>query len=65
MRARQNKDNSFVHLISDEKLAEFKGMSLRARLHWLEVANVFVNKAIGTRRRALFDSRFETLISKK
>jgi hypothetical protein len=65
MRGQHNKDNSFVYLISDEKIAEFRGMSLRARLHWLEVANVFVNKAIGARRRALFDSRFEALISKK
>ena len=65
MRNNKNKDSGFVHIISDENLAEFKGMSLRTRLHWLEDANVFVNKAIGFRRRAFFDSGFEALVSKK
>ena len=65
MRDNQNKYRSFVHIISDKKLAEFRNMSLMARLHWLEDANAFVNKALGVRKRALFDSRFEALISKK
>jgi hypothetical protein len=65
MRTSQDKDSGFVHLISDEKIAEFRGMSLRARLHWLEVANAFANKAVGVRKRALFDSRFEALIPKR
>lgn len=65
MRDNQNKDRRLIHIVSDKKLAEFSGILLRARLHWLEAANVFVNKAIGVRRRALFDSRFEALISKK
>jgi hypothetical protein len=60
-----HKFDSFVHIISDDKLAEFRDMSLRARLRWLEAANVFVNKAIGVRRRALFDSRFAAIIPKK
>ena len=65
MSDRQNKGGSFVHIISDNKLTEFKDMSLRARLHWLEAANAFVNKSIGVKKRALFDSRFEDFVSKK
>lgn len=61
----RNKHSSFVHIISDKKIAEFRDMSLRARLHWLEDANMFINKAIGVKRRALFDHRFKALTSKK
>jgi len=65
MRDQQDKERGFVHIISDDKLAEFRDMPLRARLQWLEAANAFVNKAIGIKRRALFDSRFEVCIPKK
>ena len=65
MRGHKNRDGGFVHIISDDKIAEFRHMSLRARLQWLESANAFVNKAIGIKKRALFDSRFEALVPKK
>ncbi len=55
----------FVHELSDEKLDEFRSMPLRARLQWLEEANIFVNKTIGLEKRALFDSRFEVCLSKR
>lgn len=55
----------FVHELSDEKLNEFKSMPLRARLQWLEEANMFVNKTIGLEKRALFDNRFEVCLLKK
>ncbi len=53
------KTNDFVYRFSEEKLKEFSGMSLRARLQWLEEANMFINKAIGFNKRALFDKRFK------
>jgi hypothetical protein len=57
----KNKDNDFAYIFSNEKLREFKDMSIRARLQWLEEANAFINKALGFKRRALFDKRFEGL----
>lgn len=56
------KDMDFVHTLSDEKLDEFRSMPVRARLHWLEEANMFVNKAIGLKKRAQFDKRFEVCL---
>ena len=58
-------DGDFVHTLSDEKMDEFKNMTVRARLRWLEEANMFVNKAIGLEKRAQFDKRFEVCIPKK
>lgn len=59
------KINDFVHILSDEKLKEFSDMPLRARLQWLEEANMFVNKSIGLDKRVLFDKRFEVYLSRK
>lgn len=50
--------NQIVQLYSEEKLREFGGMSLCARLRWLEEANLFINKTLGFERRAHFDERF-------
>lgn len=33
-----------VYTFSKEKIDEFKDMSIRQRLQWLEVANRFINK---------------------
>jgi len=60
---RINKD--FVHELSDEKLDEFRSMPLKARLQWLEEANMFVNKTVGLEKRALFDKRFEVCLFKR
>ena len=57
----RKKDDDFVYVFSEEKLDEFKHMSVRQRLQWLEDANVFINKTIGLKKRALFDKRFEGL----
>jgi hypothetical protein len=65
MRKSKREDKDFVHELSDEKLAEFRSMPLRARLQWLEEANMFVNKAIGLEKRAQFDKRFEVCIPNK
>ncbi len=50
--------NQIVQLFSEEKLREFGGMSLRARLQWLEEANLVINRTLGFERRARFDERF-------
>ena len=65
MRKSKRENKNFVHELSDGKLAEFRGMSIKARLQWLEEANMFVNKAIGLQKRAQFDKRFEVCIHKK
>jgi hypothetical protein len=51
MKSINNKDMQVLQLFSEEKLSEFKHMSLRARLQWLEVANRLVNKVGGPKRR--------------
>ena len=48
-----------VQLHSREKLAEFREMTVAARLRWLEQANALVNGVLGFRRRAETDERFE------
>jgi hypothetical protein len=50
--------NQIIQLFSEEKLREFGGMSLSARLRWLEEANLFINRTLGFERRARFDERF-------
>jgi hypothetical protein len=45
MRRKNNAGIPAIQLFSEEKLAEFKHMSLRARLQWLDEANALVNKA--------------------
>ena len=57
----KKKDTDFVYVFSDEKLDEFRHMSVRQRLQWIEEANAFINKMIGLKKRALFDKRFEGL----
>jgi hypothetical protein len=58
-RKTKKKDTGFVYVFSEEKINEFKHMSTRARLRWLEEANAFINKALGFKKRALFDERFK------
>lgn len=65
MRKSNQEDKDFVHELSDEKLDEFRSMTLRARLQWLEEANMFVNKAIGLKKRAQFDKRFEVCLPRR
>jgi len=48
-----------VYTFTKEKLEEFRDMPVRQRLQWLEEANLFINKTIGFKKRALSDSRFE------
>ena len=48
-----------LQLFSQEKLDEFRTMSLKARLVWLEEANGLAMKALGLKRRAALDDRFQ------
>jgi hypothetical protein len=48
-----------LQLFSQEKLEEFRTMSLKARLVWLEEANRLAMKALGLKRRAALDDRFQ------
>lgn len=50
-----------VYTFTKEKLEEFKDMSVRQRLQWLEETNLFINKTIGFKKRAITDARFEGL----
>jgi len=52
---------SIVYTFTKEKLDEFRDMTVRQRLQWLEEANLFINKTIGFKKRALTDVRFEGL----
>ncbi len=36
-------------------------MTVRQKLQWLEEANLFINKTIGFKKRAITDPRFEGL----
>ena len=60
---RRKKDN-LIYVFSKEKIEEFKDTPLRARLQWLEEANLFINKALGLKKRAQFDERFKGLKEK-
>jgi len=51
MKRKDNKSLRPLQLFSEEKLSEFKHMSLRARLQWLEEANQLVKKSGGPKRR--------------
>ena len=65
MKKNKKKDTGFVYAFSEEKLKEFKDMPLKTRLQCLEEANLFINKAIGFKKRAVFDSRFKGLEKKR
>ncbi|MHC4638405.1 MAG: hypothetical protein ACYTBV_13045 [Planctomycetota bacterium] len=64
MKKSESDFTDFVHAMSLEKLLECKDMSLKARLQWLEEANAFINKALGFKKRARFDKRFEYFAEK-
>lgn len=48
-----------LQLFSQEKLAEFRDMSLKARLVWLGEANSLAVKVLGLERLATLDERFQ------
>jgi len=52
-----------LQLFSQEKLEEFRDMSLKARLVWLEEANNLAMKALGLKRLAALDGRFQLPIN--
>lgn len=52
-----------LQLFSQEKLDEFRDMSLKARLVWLEEANSLAMKVLGLERRAALDDRFQLPIN--
>lgn len=47
-----------LQLFSREKLLEFRDMSIRARLQWLEEANDLMLKIHGKEKLAYSDSRY-------
>lgn len=51
--------NRPLQLFSRQKLDEFRSMSLRSRLQWLEEANILMIKALGRERLARIDNRFQ------
>jgi hypothetical protein len=48
-----------LQLFSQDKLNEFRDMSLKARLIWLEEANNLAMKVLGLKRLAVLDDRFQ------
>ena len=48
-----------LQLFSHEKLEEFRYMSLKARLIWLEEANSLAIKVLGLDKLAVIDDRFQ------
>ncbi|BCB95084.1 hypothetical protein JZK55_00060 [Dissulfurispira thermophila] len=59
MRKNKSKNIEIIQYFSKERLDEFRHMSAKARLQWLEEANAFINKALGFKKRAFFDNRFK------
>jgi len=51
-RGREGARTPFVHSLSKEKLAEFRGVSAEAKLQWLEDANRFVRQFVSARKQA-------------
>lgn len=54
-----SKHVDIVYTFTKEKLEEFKDMTVQQRLQWLEETNLFINKTIGFKKRAITDARFE------
>ncbi len=50
-----------LHVFSQEKLDEFREMTLEARLRWLEETNAFITLVHGWRKRGEMDERFRDL----
>jgi len=48
-----------LQLFSQEKLDEFRDMTLKARLIWLEEANSLAMKVHGLQKLAALDDRFQ------
>ena len=65
MKKNNPQSTEIVYTFSKDKLDEFKGMSAKQKLRWLEEANLFINKTIGFEKRALTDKRFKELVSVK
>lgn len=61
----ENKLNSFAYVFTSDKINEFSGISAVDKLNWLEEANRFINKALGIKKRALFDERFDIFSEKR
>jgi len=61
----KKKSAQIVYTFSKEKIDEFKDMSVKARLQWLEAANHFINKTLGIKKRAEVDERFKIFLKDK
>lgn len=57
----KSQDVRIVHYYSQEQIKTFKNMPVRARLQWLEEANVLINRTLGFKKRAIFDERFKEI----
>lgn len=55
----KHKHVNIVYTFTKEKLEECKDMTVQQRLQWLEETNLFINKTIGFKKRAITDARFE------
>ncbi|MBI4685715.1 MAG: hypothetical protein HY755_11005 [Nitrospirae bacterium] len=60
----KRKETGFIYVFSEGKLKEFKDTPIKARLQWLEEANMFINKALGFKKRAVFDKMFKGIEKK-
>lgn len=61
MKNSEGQHTEIVYTFEKEKLDEFKDMSAKQKLQWLEEANLFINKTIGFEKRALTDKRFKDI----
>jgi len=52
-----------LQLFSQDKLDEFRDMSLKSRLIWLEEANSLAVKVLGLKKIAELDDRYELRIN--
>ena len=53
----KNRGKDFAYEFTREKLEEFRFMSAKARLEWLEEAKNFVYKYLDRRKRIQWDER--------
>ena len=56
---KKNLARSFAHHLNTEKIKEFRSMSAKAKLEWLEEAHSFVRKFLDKKKRIRWDERLQ------
>ena len=57
----KKKHPEVIYTFTKEKLEEFKDMTPRQKLLWLEETNLFISRTLGFSKRSMTDERFKDL----